>query len=148
MELLKSLGVNGTLWTQLACFIVSYLAISMLVLKPYLAALHERENRTVGGEESAARLLEEKNELHAEYEKQARSLNTRIKGFFEESRQKGVQDYERVVGAARSDVETTLNTNREKIANQIQGARKNLSLETPAVGAEIASKLAGKDLSL
>lgn len=148
MELLKSLGVNGTLWTQLACFIVSYLAISILVLKPYLAALHERENRTVGGEESAARLLEEKNGLHAEYEKQARSLNAKIKGFFEESRQQGVHDYERIVGVARSDVETTLSSNREKIANQIQAARKNLSHEIPAVGAEIASKLAGKDLSL
>ncbi len=148
MELLKSLGVNSTLWTQLACFIISYLAISQLVLKPYLAALHERENRTVGGEESASRLLEESNELHAEYERQARVLNTKVKGFYEASRLEGIHEFDRVVGAARIEVEGVLNSNREKIAMQIQAARRNLAVEIPAVGAEIASKLAGKDLSL
>ena len=63
MELLKSLGIDSTLWSHLACFIVAYLALSTLVFRPYLRAFQERERRTVGSEEDAIRLIEEAREL-------------------------------------------------------------------------------------
>ena len=97
MELLKSLGVNSTLWYQLACFIVSYLALSNLILKPYMAALHERENRTVGGEETAIRLIEEASHLHAELEQKARAIHASVKHVYDSSRTEAMAEYDRTI---------------------------------------------------
>lgn len=149
MEILKTLGVDGLhLLIQLVCFLVSYLALSNLVLKPYSAALRERENRTVGNEELAVRLDHEANELYSEYEQKARAVNFEVKKAYDEARAAAMKEYERVVQTARQEAQETLASARQKIANEIQSARKVLSAEVPAVGSAIASKLAGKDISL
>jgi F-type H+-transporting ATPase subunit b len=148
MEIFKSLGVNSTLWIHLVCFLVSYVALTQWVLKPYLAALRERERRTVGGEETAVRLIDEANELHSEYEKRARAINAEIKQAYDHSRQAAMKDYDQIIAAARAEAMTLLERSRGEIASQISVAERLLAVDVPAVGAAIASKLAGKDLSL
>ena len=148
MEILRSLGVDSTLFIQLACFLVSYLAISQLVLKPYMRALHERENRTVGSEESSVRLIEEANELHAAYEKKARSIHTEIKAYYDQSRTAAMKESEQVISASRELAATELEKARALIAAEIQRARQTLSSEIPSVSAAIASKFAGKEITV
>ncbi len=148
MEILNSLGVNGTLWIQLGCFLISYVALTQLILKPYLAALREREKRTVGNEESAVRMLEETNHLYGQYEKKARSINAEMKAQYDQTRAKAVAEHDRLVEAARADANKLLESARAKITTEIQSARKTLSAEVPAISAAIATKLAGKDISL
>lgn len=148
MELLKSLGVNSTLWIQLACFIVSYLAFTTLVLKPYMAALREREKRTVGNEETAVRLIEQTNSLHAEYEKKAKAINSEIKGVYDKTRSEAMKDYDQLVSKAREEATGLLEQSRTEISTAIQKARQTVLAEVPAVSTAIASKLAGKELSL
>jgi F0F1-type ATP synthase membrane subunit b/b' len=147
MDILKSLGVNSTLWIHLVCFLVSYVSFSQLVLKPYMAALREREKRTLGNEEAAVRLIEEAHELHEHYETKARALSSQIKGFYDQSRSEALKEYDRLVTTARDEAGKILDESRGKIATQIQGARQMLSAEVPAVGAAIAAKLAGKEIS-
>lgn len=148
MEILSSLGVNDTLWIQLACFLVSYAALSQLVLKPYLAAMHEREKRTVGNEESAVRLLEEANGLAAQYENRARAINTEMKAAYDTTRQKATKQAESVMAEARNEATQLLDAARGKISTEIQSARQTLASDIPAIGAAIATKLSGKDMSV
>lgn len=148
MEIFRSLGVDGTLWIHLACFLICYVALTQLILKPYMAALKEREKRTVGNEEHAVRLVEEANQLHSEYEQKARAINSQIKGSYDESRTVAMREYDRLVQAAREDAHKLLEGARAEIGREVQTARKTLSTEVPAVAAAMASKLAGKEISL
>jgi len=148
LSLLSALGVNQTIWIQLACFLVSYLALTQLVFKPYMKAYHEREKRTVGNEESAVRIIEEAQELTANYEKKARDLNSQIKHLYDQKRSEAQRDYEVLVKGAREEASAAIESVREKISNEVQAARKKLSIEIPAVSEAIASRLVGKDLSL
>lgn len=148
MELLKSLGVNSTLWIQLACFIVSYIAFTSLVLKPYMAALREREKRTVGNEETAVRLIEQTNSLHADYEKKAKAINSEIKGVYDQSRTDAMKEYDKLVAMAREESSSLLDQSRTEISAAIQKARQTVMAEVPAVSTAIASQLAGKEISL
>jgi F0F1-type ATP synthase membrane subunit b/b' len=148
MEILRSLGINGTLWIQLGCFIISYLALTQLILKPYMAALIERESRTVGNEETAVRIIEQANDLQHEYEKKTRQMNSEIRGVHDESRSMAMKEYDRLIAAAREAAGKELERARAHIATEIQAARKILSSETPMVSAAIATKLAGKDISI
>ena len=148
MEIFKQLGVDSTLWIHLGCFLVSYVALMQLILKPYLAAYVEREKRTVGSEESAVRLVEEANDLQMQLALKTRDLNTKMKSFYDDARIAGQKQSETIVGAAREEAASLLKGNREQIAVEVSKAQKTLAADIPAVGSAIASKLAGKDLSL
>lgn len=148
MEIFRSLGVDSTLWIHLACFLVSYVALTQLILKPYQAAFEEREKRTVGSEETAVRLIEEANDLQTQYALKARELNAQTKGIYDHARTEATKRSETIVTSARDEAARLLQGNRQQIAGEVQKAQKTLSQEIPAVGAAIASKLAGKDLSL
>jgi F-type H+-transporting ATPase subunit b len=147
MDILTSLGINSTLWIQLGCFLISYVSFSQLVLKPYMAALSEREKRTVGNEEIAVRLVEEAADLHAEYEQKARNISAEIKGFYDEHRNNALKESDRILADAREEAGKILSQSRGQIALQIEAARRTLSAEIPAISGAIASKLAGKDIA-
>lgn len=147
MNILTSLGINSTIWIQLACFLISYVSFSQLVLKPYMAALHEREKRTVGNEEIAVRLIEEANDLHLEYEQKARKITSEIKGYYDEHRNDALKEADQMLTHAREEAAKALDKSRAEISTQIQAARQVLSAEVPAISAAMASKLAGKDIA-
>ena len=146
-SLLTALGVNQSIWIQLACFLVSYVALTELVFKPYMKAHHEREKRTLGGEESAVRIIEEAQALTGNYEKKAREYNSEIKHVYDKKRTEALKEYEAMLGAARENSNSLLEESRKKIATEVEAARKKIAAEIPAVSNAIASRLAGKDLS-
>lgn len=148
MEIFRALGVDNTLIIHLACFLVSYIALTQLILKPYFNAYLEREKRTVGGEEAAVRLVEEANDLQTQYAIRARELNAQAKSFYDQARGDAAKRSETIVSAARDQASALIKSSREQIAGEVSKAKKSLALEIPAVGSAIASKLAGKDLSL
>ncbi len=147
MDILHSLGVDWTLFIHLACFLIAYFFLTTFILKPYMAAHHEREKRTTGSEEMALRLIDEANELELVYEKKARALSSEIKGFFDQSRTHAMEKYDKLVSDARTEAATVLKAAQVGIEREVQQARKTLSEEIPGVSAAIASKLAGKDFN-
>ena len=148
MNILTSLGVDWTLFVHLVCFGISFIFLTNFILKPYAAAMHERHQRTQGNEEMAVRIIEEADELQAKYEQKAKSLNAEIKGHFDDSRTKAMHKYDEMLNAARNEAIALTKKAQTEVEQQVKAARDSLSKEIPAVGAAIASKLAGKEISL
>ena len=148
MALLTSLGIDSTLWIHVACFAVAYLALSTLVFKPYLRALAEREKRTIGGEEQAAQLMGEADAINAEYEMKAKAVTASIRAEYETNRVQAIKESETLIAAARTEATVLLEKSRARIATEIKSAKSLLSAEVPAITSAIASKMAGKEISL
>jgi F-type H+-transporting ATPase subunit b len=148
MELLKSLGIDGTLWIHIACFAVSYLALSNFVFKPYAKALAEREKRTVGGEELAQQLLIQAGEINANYEQKAKAISASIRAEYDKNRVEALRESETLITAARLEAAKLLEASRTKIASEIGAAKNSLAAEVPSITSAIASKMAGKEISL
>jgi F0F1-type ATP synthase membrane subunit b/b' len=148
MDILRSLGVDWTLFVHLACFGISYVFLTKFILKPYLAAHREREKRTIGNEDMALRLVEEATKLQSRYENEARTLNHKIKGYYDESRAQAVAQYERLVSSARADANQVTKATQTEIEKEVSNAKKALVSEIPAVSAAIATQLAGKEISV
>jgi F-type H+-transporting ATPase subunit b len=148
MALLKSLGIDFTLWIHVGCFAVAYLALSNLIFKPYLKALAERESRTVGGEEQAAQLLSEADAINTEYETKAKAVSASIRAEYEKNRLQAMKESEALLAAARMEAGTLLEKSRARIASEIASAKSLLSAEVPSITSAIASKMAGKEISL
>lgn len=147
MEILRSLGVNWTLLIHLVCFGISYFFLTTFVLKPYAAAHREREKRTVGNEEVAVRLIEDAAKLQAKFEQKAKSLNSEIKGYYDESRTQAMAEYDQLISSARAEANIVTKGTQAEIEREVQKARQAIAAEVPAVSAAIASKLAGKEIS-
>lgn len=148
MELLKSLGVNSTIWVHAACFAVAYLALTQLIFKPYLKALTERETRTVGGEEKATQLLMQAAEINNDYEAKAKAVTASIRTEYDKSRVEAMKESEALVESARAEASRAVESARKKITTEIERARGTLAGEIPAITAAIASKMAGKEIAL
>lgn len=148
MELLKSIGINSTLWIHIACFAVAYLSLSNFLFKPYAAALRERESRTVGNEERAARMLDEAAEIHTQYEQKAKLVSAAIRNEYDKSRAEAMHEYDQVVTSARSEASKALEHSRQLISTELGKAKTLLAQEVPSVTSAIASKMAGREISL
>ncbi len=148
MELLKSLGIDSTLWIHMVCFGIAYLALSNLIFKPYMKALAERESRTIGGEEQAAQLLNETSAINADYESKAKAVTASIRAEYETNRLAAMKESEALVAAARIESAGLLEKSRAKIVTEVTSARSKLSGEVPSITSAIASKMAGKEISL
>lgn len=148
MALLKSLGIDFTLFFHVVCFAVAYIALSNFLFKPYLKALAERESRTIGGEEQAAALMGEADAINAEYETKAKAVSASIRAEYEKNRVQAVKESESLLAAARTEATTLLEKSRAVIATEIASAKGKLSAEVPAITSAIASKMAGKEISL
>jgi F-type H+-transporting ATPase subunit b len=149
MELLKSLGIDlNTLWMHVLCFAVGYLSLSNLVFKPYVAALKDREGRTVGGEELAQKLLIQAVEMDADYEQKAKAISASIRTEYEKNRQEALRESEALIGKARMEAFQLLESSRATIAMEITAAKSALSGEVPSIAAAITAKMAGKEISL
>lgn len=151
MELLsniaKSLGFDSTLAIHLVCFAVSYLSLYCLVFKPYSRALAARKAKTHGQEEAASKMLNETTEMQGEYEQKARALNQKISEVYEASKRSVAQDYDRVIEAAKTQTSSQIEAAREKIVKESKSAREALTKDISSVGAAIATKLSGKEIS-
>jgi F-type H+-transporting ATPase subunit b len=148
MELLKSLGIDGTLWIHIACFAVGYLSLSNFVFKPYAKALSEREKRTVGGEELAQQLLVQAGEINSNYEQKAKAISASIRAEYDKNRVEALRESESLISSARQEASKLLESSRMKIASEIGAAKSALASEVPAITSAIASKMAGKEISL
>ena len=147
-SLLRALGIDSTLWVELGCFLICYIALTKLVFQPYLNAFHEREKSTIGTEETAVRIVQEAQQLTGEYEKHARAMNADVKGIYDASRAEAMGEYDTLIKVARGDAARFLTESRGKIEQEIKSAKQSLAAEIPALGSAIATKLAGKDISV
>ncbi len=148
MGLLKSLGIDFTLWIHVACFAVAYLSLSNLIFKPYMKALADREARTIGGEAQAAALLNEAEAINTEYETKAKAVTASIRAEYDKNRAQAMKESETMLAAARTEAGALLEKSRTRIASEIASAKSLLSAEVPAITSAIASKMAGKEISL
>ena len=146
-EILRSVGVDSTIWAHLACFMVSYVFLYFLVFKPYLRALREREARTTGSEETTTRLIDETKELHVELERRMRAANAELRKSYDKARSEALHRQDEILQKARAESQAVLEQARNLIAGEIRSARQKLSAEVPVLASAVASKLVGKELS-
>lgn len=145
MELVSSLGINATLGVQLGIFLLTYILMYFIAIKPYFKAYIERENKTVGQSELAERIIAETHDLHTEFETKARRINDKHRSIYDESRTQAMHAYDEKINAARTSAKNILESGKLKIAKEIETARKELRQQVPEISHEISSKLLGQE---
>lgn len=144
MEILASLGVNQSAVFQFVIFALAFFVMTFGLFTPYAKALHEREERTQGGEAAAEDLQRQTAELRAQFETKARAVNDEIKKIYDQQRSVAQKEFDSIMGAAREQSQTIIDTNRAQVAQQVAEANRKLKEEVPGVAQAMMAKLLSK----
>jgi len=140
------MNLNATLFVQLAVFFILSWVTMKFIWPPLIAAIDERRKKIAEGLASAEKadksLAEAKasatvvlKEAHAQASKIIEQANRRSNELVEEARGTAIAEGQRLIGAAREQVE--LDSNR---------ARAELSQQVAAIAVSGASKLLGREI--
>jgi len=146
LQILSGIGVDETIWMQLAVFIVAYIILTQLVFKPYFSAFNERTEQTFGNQDQAQNLANQTQEMKSQYEIKAQEINREYKTVFDEIRSKALKRHSELMGESKAKVKKMLDQTRAQIEKSQLEARNQLSSEEPAVSQAIVKQILGKDL--
>lgn len=144
MAILDQLGLNQTVFFQLLIFLVTITVLSTVAISPYLAALKQRELRTVGGEAQTAEIQKKSADLQSKYETAARKINDEIRTIYDSFREQANQESEKIVSAARIESNSKMEKVRSQITLEIGEATKKAKEQAPELAQKILQKLLAK----
>jgi F0F1-type ATP synthase membrane subunit b/b' len=143
--ILQSLGVNNTVWVQIALFAVVVLFIKNFVFNPYMMAFEERLAQTTGSQDEAEKVIAATRELESNYQRLARTLNLEIKSAYDKEKAKAQAEHERIVLAARDNANEQITGAKKLINEEYMRAREELLKETSMLGDAMVAQLVAKD---
>ena len=144
MAILTQLGLNASFFMQFIIFSVAYVALSRLVFAPYGKALIEREQKTFGGEDLAAEIMNVTQELKTKYETKARLVSSEVKTIFDDYKSQAYKEQEKIVGAARQESNTLVEAARKKVQSEVTQAHTQMKAEVGQISQEMIKKLLSK----
>lgn len=140
IEILKSLGIDSSVYFQFAIFFIAYFVMSNVVFKPYLKAYNERQRRTVGGQAEAENLLKEAAEKEESYKLEAKRLNSKIREIFNVINGKAKKEVEQILVEAKSQANLQSDQARSDLELSVSEARKEMENHIPTISENIQNK--------
>lgn len=122
-SIIKQLGINETLWTQLAIFTGLYLVLRFFFFGPYLKLIELRERESVGAEKDSEKLNLDAEALEAERAAKV----AQAKKVAKEKR-------DAIVTKAQSEAGEKIGAARMKSKEQIEKARAELTSAAASEG--------------
>jgi F0F1-type ATP synthase membrane subunit b/b' len=147
MSILRELGVNQTIWIQLALFFICYLSLSQLVFKPYLRNLNYRKQNTGGSFDQAAALNAETEKLALEYQHRMKEQNAAAQAVYDKLKGEGQAEEDRLIQVSRKLGQDVVEQSKKKVASELGAAQLKLKSEIPHLSELIASRVLGREIS-
>jgi F0F1-type ATP synthase membrane subunit b/b' len=146
MEVLQALGLNYTIGIQFIVFFVAYIFLSNLLFKPYLAAFVKRKEQTEGQETLAESLDLTTQDLHLKVDALQRELALKIQAIFNEAKKLGAKEAGTYLDGARTESQNMLANANQKIAHDVDVAKKEFQRVVPEISQTIVEKLVGRSI--
>ena len=139
--ILDSLGIDRSLFFQLALCMLLYWLLARYVLSGFFAAHQKREQQTTGNEGVVNKLNQQHEQAANEYQKLARDLNTQSQQIFNAQQQKTQKECARILNAAKTKAQQQIEQGQLKLNQQAQTAQSQLNKEAGALAHSIVQKL-------
>jgi F0F1-type ATP synthase membrane subunit b/b' len=141
------IDIDGTLFVQLALFLILVAVLTRFLFKPYLALREERRRAIEGTIEDAKRLEADAQARIAEYE--AHLGRAKARGAEERARirAEGAARERDVVDRARAETARRVTEGRADAARRGAQARAELLRQADDIGRRMAGRLLGREVS-
>lgn len=141
------IDIDGTVFIQLALFLLVAFIGSRLLFRPYLKMRDERTAGIAGARDEAARLSAEADARVAHYERQLETARTRAQEERRKMRGEAAARQREVTETARSESARAFDDAKAKVKRETDAARAELLPRANQVAADIASALLGRKVA-
>lgn len=139
------IDLDSTVFVQLAIFVVTALALSKFLFKPYLAIRAQRGAGMEGARDEARRLDEEAAARLADYESSLASAKSRASAERGKLQSEAVAREHAITDAARAKTQDALDAARKKLAADAAAARAQLEPRAQEIARGIFKKILGRE---
>lgn len=138
------LDVDGTVFLQLAIFIVAYFFLSRWLFVPYLKLKDLRDKNTNLRLEQVVSLEEEVERLGKEYQLRLEEYRKEIEIERREIYSKRMNEVQEKVDQVKQATQAQVSAARYEMQEEMEKARQELMKITPLIGQQIADNVVGK----
>jgi F-type H+-transporting ATPase subunit b len=144
LSIISSLGIDSTLFIQLAIYLVTFVALYMLVFKPYFDASEERRKQTSGSLEFAEKAEEMIKKTEEKYQTRARQINDEIALLFKEQRSLAVKEADKLLEESSTKSKDIMSQAQQKLSDQMEQAQTQIEAMSKDISAVIVQQLLTK----
>jgi F-type H+-transporting ATPase subunit b len=135
---------DGTLFFHILLFLVMIAALNVLLYKPVLRVLEERERLTVGRRREARELLNLVDEKLGRYERALREARAEGYRLLERVRAEAMEERQKRLSEVREEIAHLIAREKLEIAKQAEEAQRILEQESRRIAAEIGRHILGR----
>lgn len=137
---------DATFIAQFILFATFIVVLRPLLFDPLLRVFEEREKRTEGAKEDARAMDAKAGELLMKYEAELEKVRREANQERETLRREAKDLETKIMTEARTEAARILETGKARIAAEVEQMRKELKDAQPALAAEIASRVLGREV--
>jgi F-type H+-transporting ATPase subunit b len=138
------IAIDFSVVWQILLFLVLWLIVSKVLFQPYMALLEEREQKTIGADDSAYHLEHEAERLRGQYEEAIANATAAGNATKEAIVQQARQQREALLSSAREEAAGILDRVRQEVQIQLAQERELAIREADAVAHDMVSKILGR----
>lgn len=136
-----AIDVDITAGFMALLFLVLYLVLQPLIVKPYMEARQMREEAVGGAKEDAIEDQQRAEAMIQKYEEEMRQARREAQDVRESMRSQGQHEQNELVAEARAEVQGKLQTERAKLADEVAEARKEIESRADALSKAMVEKV-------
>lgn len=133
--------VDIQLAIALAAFIITWMALKVLLFDPYLKVRDLRRQGTSGNRDEAIELNKRAEDTLAKYEAELNTARQEAKSLRATSQEESISEQKAFLEKAYGEAAVVLADGRAKLETQLTGARAELDAEAKTLAADIAKRL-------
>ncbi|MDC0748751.1 ATP synthase F0 subunit B [Polyangium mundeleinium] len=137
---------DPTFIAQFILFTTFVVVLRPLLFDPLLRVFEEREKRTEGAKDDARKMDAKAGELLTKYEAELEKVRREANLEREKLRREAKELETKIMGEARDEATRILESGKTRIAAEVEQMRKELKDAQPALAAEIASRVLGREV--
>jgi len=141
------IDIDYSIVIQLGIFLVTAIVATTMLFKPYMRMRDRRFEGMEGARADASRMSAEADAQLVDYEAKLASARSRAQDERHKIRAEAVGHLAEVTDAARSEAQKATDAARAKLASESELARNDLLPKASRIGAEIATKLLGRNVA-
>jgi F-type H+-transporting ATPase subunit b len=137
------LEINAWFFAQLANFLLLLIVLNIILFKPILRIIKEREENTTGALENAKALDEEKDEVLAQIDGKLSEARGNAKTVYEGLSNEGLDTQKEALESAQNEAIEINRKAKEELEAATEKARAGLQSDIEAFSKQIVDKLVG-----
>ncbi|RAL20246.1 hypothetical protein DL240_17855 [Lujinxingia litoralis] len=136
-----AIDIDGTIFVQMGAFLLVFVILNFVLIKPYLKTLEAREDSVEGSTEEAGEMDAQAAVLRASYDDKLSAARRDAQDVRESLRNQGLAEQDDILEEVRAELHAKLDEERAQIDARVESARAEINDRAQALADAMVQKV-------